>query len=291
MDWKVITVILQLVFMEGILSIDNAAILGAMVTHLPDDLPIVWPAGLKKFGALIHSVLGNQRTAALRVGLVGAYLGRGLMLLLAHFIINNPWLRVIGAVYLLRLAFNNLGEAEEDEADAHVHPMEANRFWGIVLAVEVTDLVFSLDNVVVAVALSDKVWVIFIGVALGILFMRFAAGWFSYLVEKIPTLKKTAYILVLNIGVELLVEDLAHIDVKPGLRFGITIFTLLLSLAYHYIKPLHVFSPVLVWLTEGFANVNELLDWLLVPLVSGFNLLWKALKTPFKKTKTHERMS
>jgi tellurite resistance protein TerC len=103
-------------------------------------------------------------------------------------------------------------------------------------------------------------------------------------VERIPTLKKTAYILVLNIGVELLVEDLAHIEVKPGLRFGITVITVLLSLAYHYIKPLHVFKPVLVWLAEGFANVNELLDWALVPLVSGLKLLWKILKIPFRKT-------
>jgi tellurite resistance protein TerC len=284
MDWVVVSVILQLIFLEGILSIDNAAVLGAMVTHLPDDLPIVWPAGLKKLGTWLKPMLGNQRTAALRVGLLGAYLGRGLMLLLAHFVINNPWLRLVGAVYLLRLAMNNLGEAEEDEADEHVHPLEANRFWGIVLAVELTDLVFSLDNVVAAVALSDQVWVVFIGVALGILFMRFAAGWFSYLVERIPTLKKTAYILVLNIGVELLVEDLAHIEVKPGLRFGITVITVLLSLAYHYIKPLHVFKPVLVWLAEGFANVNELLDWALVPLVSGLKLLWKILKIPFRKT-------
>jgi len=283
MDWMVVSVILQLIFLEGILSIDNAAVLGAMVTHLPDDLPIIWPAGLKKFGSALHPVLGNQRTAALRVGLLGAYLGRGIMLLLAHFVINNPWLRVLGAIYLLRLAFNNLGEAEEDEADAHVHPLEANRFWGIVLAVELTDLVFSLDNVVAAVALSEQIWVVFIGVALGILFMRFAAGWFSYLVEKIPVLKKAAYILVLNIGVELLVEDLAHIDVKPGFRLAITGITIILSLAYYFFKPLHVIKPILVWLAEGFANVNELLDWALIPFVAIPKLCWKIIKKPFNK--------
>jgi len=289
MDWVIVSVILQLIFLEGILSIDNAAVLGAMVTHLPDDLPIIWPKGMKKLGDALHVVLGNQRTAALRVGLLGAYLGRGLMLLLAHFVIDNPWLRVVGAVYLLRLAFNNLGEAEEDEADAHVHPLEANRFWGIVLAVELTDLVFSLDNVVAAVALSEQIWVIFIGVALGILFMRFAAGWFSYLVEKVPVLKKTAYILVLNIGVELLVEDLASVEVKPGIRLAITGATVLLSLAYYYLKPLHVLKPILLWLAEGFANVNELIDWLLVPFVALLRLCWKGIKAPFVKLSHSER--
>lgn len=290
MDWVVVSVILQLIFLEGILSIDNAAVLGAMVTHLPDDLPIIWPEGMKKIGNSLHVILGNQRTAALRVGLLGAYLGRGLMLLLAHFVIDNPWLRIVGAVYLLRLAFNNLGEAEADEADAHVHPLEANRFWGIVLAVELTDLVFSLDNVVAAVALSDQIWVIFIGVALGILFMRFAAGWFSYLVEKVPVLKKTAYILVLNIGVELLVEDLASVDVKPGIRLAITGATILFSLLYYYIKPLHILKPILLWLAEGFANVNELIDWILVPFTALVKLCWKGIKALFIKQPHSERV-
>ncbi len=287
MDWVIVSVVLQLIFLEGILSIDNAAVLGAMVTHLPDDLPILWPNGLKKLGKSLHGILGNQRTAALRVGLLGAYLGRGLMLLLAHFVINNPWLRVVGAIYLLRLAFNNLGEAEEDEADAHVHPLEANRFWGIVVAVELTDLVFSLDNVVAAVALSDQIWAGFVGVALGILFMRFAAGWFSYLIEKVTVLKKTAYILVLNIGVELLVEDFAHVEVKPGLRLAITAITVILSLAYYYIRPLHVIRPVLVWLAEGFANINELLDWGLIPFTAILKLCWKIIKMPFAKKDDH----
>lgn len=283
MDWVVVSVILQLIFLEGILSIDNAAVLGAMVTHLPDDLPIIWPNSMKKIGDALHAVLGNQRTAALRVGLLGAYLGRGLMLALAHFVIDNPWLRIVGAVYLLRLAFNNLGEAEEGEADAHVHPLEANRFWGIVIAVELTDLVFSLDNVVAAVALSNQLWVVFIGVAIGILFMRFAAGWFSYLIERVPVLKKTAYILILNIGVELIVEDLTKVDIATGFRLAITATTILLSLAYQYIKPAKVVKPILIWLAEGFANINELIDWLLVPIIGLFKWLWNIIRMPFTK--------
>ncbi len=289
MDWVVVSVILQLIFLEGILSIDNAAVLGAMVTHLPDDLPIIWPKSMKKIGNALHVVLGNQRTAALRVGLLGAYLGRGLMLVLAHFVIDNPWLRIVGAAYLLRLAFNNLGEAEEDEADAHVHPLEANRFWGIVLTVELADLAFSLDNVVAAVALSDKIWVVFIGVAIGILFMRFAAGWFSYLIERIPVLKKTAYILILNIAVELLVEDLTKVDIEPGIRLMITGITILLSLAYQYLKPLQVVRPILIWLAEGFANINELIDWILVPFIGILKLCWKVIKIPFTKKSLPER--
>lgn len=38
-----VLIVLQLIFLEGILSIDNAAVLGAMVAPLPDDQPIPWP--------------------------------------------------------------------------------------------------------------------------------------------------------------------------------------------------------------------------------------------------------
>ncbi len=87
MDWSFIAIVIQLIFLEGILSIDNAAILGAMVSVLPDHEPIPWPKKLAKLGQILDKPLGFQRTAALRVGLIGAYVGRGLMLLAASYII------------------------------------------------------------------------------------------------------------------------------------------------------------------------------------------------------------
>src|SRR3974377_274892 len=95
-------IIVQLIFLESILSIDNAAVLGAMVAHLPVDIPIAWPRSLAPFGNRLHPLLGNQRPAALRVGLLGAYLGRGLMLIMASFVLSNPWLKLLGELYLLR---------------------------------------------------------------------------------------------------------------------------------------------------------------------------------------------
>lgn len=275
MDWSIPVIILQLIFLEGVLSIDNAAVLGSMVAHLPDDRPIQWPKALWRFGDRLHALLGNQRTAALRVGLLGAYVGRGLMLFLATIVSNNPWIKVVGAIYLVRLAFDNLGEAEPGEADAHQHPIEKVNFWSIVLTVELTDLIFSLDNVVAAVALSNKLWVVITGVFIGILLMRFAAGWFSYLVDREPILKKAAYLLILNIGVELLLAEFAHVEVNSWVRFGISIGTILLTLAYAHSKILQKLHPVLVWLGQGFANINELLDWALEPILGLLKLLWR----------------
>jgi len=207
--WPVVIIILQLIFLEGILSIDNAAVIGALVSPLPDDKRVIWPKALERIGEWLHPLLGNQRLAALRVGLLGAYVGRGAMLFLTSFLIHNPRIKIVGAAYLIHLAFDNLkdmsGGGSEEEGD--VQPIRVQSFWSTVLTVELMDLIFSIDNVVAAVSLSNKLWVVMVGVGIGILTMRFAAGVFSYAVAREPILKQAAYILVLNIGVELILDQ------------------------------------------------------------------------------------
>ncbi len=273
MDFSFIAIVVQLIFLEGILSIDNAAVLGAMVIPLPNDKGVPWPNSFQRFGHILDRALGKQRTAALRVGLLGAYFGRGLMLLAASFIVHNPWLKLIGAAYLIRLALDDLSAHGFSGTDEDMHPVKIRTFWMTVLSIELMDLAFSLDNVVAAVSLSEKLWVVMLGVAIGILVMRFAAGIFSAIVEKEPILKSAAYILVLNIGIELILEDLAHVEIGDWLRFGISIATIAMCLAYAHIPFLRIFRPVLIWLSQGFALINGLISWLLAPLAGTFNLV------------------
>lgn len=278
MDFSFVIIVIQLIFLEGILSIDNAAILGAMVTTLPEKDPIPWPKSLAHIGPFFDRLFGPQRVAALRVGLLGAYVGRGIMLVLASYIISNPWLKLVGAAYLIRLALDDLSAHGYSGGDEDMNPVKIRTFWMTVLSVELMDLAFSLDNVVAAVSLSDKLWIVMLGVAIGILVMRFAAGIFSYVVEKEPILKTAAYILVLNIGVELLLEDLAHIEISDWARFGISMGTLALTLAYAHIPFLRIFRPVLIWLSQGFALVNGFITWVLAPFIGIFNLIMRLFK-------------
>ncbi len=278
--WPIIVIILQLIFLEGILSIDNAAVIGALVSPLPSDQHVVWPKALQKFGDWMHPIFGNQRLAALRVGLLGAYLGRGLMLTLTSFLIHNSWIKLVGAAYLIHLAFDSLDEntggGEED--DGEVKPVKVQSFWTTVLTVEIMDLIFSIDNVVAAVSLSNKLWVVMIGVAIGILTMRYAAGIFSYAVEREPILKQAAYVLVFSIGVELILDQIWHIQPPDLVRFGISISIILLSLAYAHIPLLQKFRALLVWLAQGIGIINELVDWLLAPLRGALNLFVRLFK-------------
>ena len=279
-------IIVQLIFLEGILSLDNAAVLGAMVAPLPHDKPIPWPRALRKIGHSLDRVLGMQRDAALKVGLLGAYVGRGVMLALATVVIQNPWLRLVGGLYLLYLALKYLGELgrEAQDEDGPAAHTSGGGFWSVVLSVELADLAFSLDNVVAAVSLSDEYWIVLLGVAIGIVLMRFAASIFSRLIEWEPNLETAAYLLILAIAVELILDDLFGIHfvelTMGGLtlnaevqQFGITLLilgmTILLS-RVSLLRPVNVIWRPFLWLAALLLVPIALMMW---PLRAGLRLV------------------
>jgi tellurite resistance protein TerC len=272
-------VIIQVIFLEGILSIDNAAVLGAMVSVLPKDAMVPWPGPLKFLGPPVHRILGGQRPAALKVGLLGAYFGRGLMLVMASFVIRNQFLKILGAGYLIKLAFENLGEPEPgEEEQSRSRKVEGKGFWSVVLAVELADLAFSLDNVVAVVALSDHLYIVMFGVAVGIITMRFAAGIFTWMIMREPILRPAAYIVVFNIGVELLLSEWTHIEFSAPIKFMISAGTLILAVIYARVKVLHVFQPIFIWIGQGMSNGNEVLDWALKPIGLIFKITYRIVQ-------------
>ncbi len=290
---EAVIIVLQLIFLEGILSIDNAAVLGAMVAPLPATKPIPWPHWLNFMSAWGDRVFGPQRKAALTVGLIGAYVGRALMLLLATFIIANPWLRLLGAAYLFKLAIEHLGSShseweEEEEAEALSRKTAEKGFWMVVLLVNLADMAFSLDNVVAAVALSTEFWVVFLGVAIGILIMRFAAQIFTVLIEREPVLSTAAYLLVLAIGIEVLVSDITllmghEFDFASWQKFSISLAILALSVIYAHSALLQrVFGPIFDVFKRIFYYINRFVDLLLTPFGWFFKKIYQGLAYLFR---------
>jgi len=267
-DLSFVYIIIQVIFLEGILSIDNAAVLGAMVSELSPQEMVPWPEPLKSLGPPTHRILGGQRSAALKVGLLGAYVGRGLMLVLASFVIHNQFLKFLGAAYLIKLAFESLSQmgADDEEEQTTASSMRGKGFWGVVIAVELADLAFSLDNVVAVVALSSNLYIVLFGVFIGILTMRFAATLFTFMILKEPILKPAAYIVVFNIGAELLLDEFVGIEFAGATKFLISAGTLILAVVYAHLKPLHRLQPVFSQVGQGMGKVNELLDHILKPV-------------------------
>lgn len=230
---SILAVVLTLVFLEGVLSIDNAAVIAAMANRLPARQPAPWPVRW----------LGMQRAAALKAGLFGAFVGRGLMLACAGLIIQYPVVHTIGALYLILLVIEHFtgfspvralfGVLARRPAEADgLAGLSGESFWGTVLSIELADLAFSIDNVIAAVALSPELWVVIVGVSLGIVTMRFAAAGFQWLIERVPTMEHAAYLLVLAIAGELLVEQYFDLHLSELQTFGISLAIILASLVY-----------------------------------------------------------
>jgi len=286
MDLSVLFIVLQLIYLEGILSIDNAAVLGAMVSHLPSDDPIPWPRWLRFLQAPVHRLLGGQRLAALKVGLLGAYVGRGSMLFIASWVVKNPWLLLFGGLYLIKLAADHLGalpgstsQAASETAGQSIGKV-ARSFWSVVVAVELADLAFSLDNVVAAVALSREFWVVMTGVALGIITMRFAAGIFVRLIARYPELEAAAYLLVFNIGIMLLMEDFLHIRPSDVQKFLMSLSTLGLTILWGRSPAFRRFAKNFTWLKTVLGIISFLFIVILKPfswILGGTNFLVRAI--------------
>ena len=91
-----IMVVLILILIEGVLSVDNAAVLATMVMSLPE----------------------GQRGKALKYGIIGAYAFRGICLVLAAWLIKIWWLEPVGGLYLLYIAWKHFSRKESVEEEA-----------------------------------------------------------------------------------------------------------------------------------------------------------------------------
>ena len=183
-------IFLNIMILEIVLSIDNAAVLAAMVKELPKE----------------------QQKKALTYGIAGAYVFRGFALLFASVLIKLVWLKVAGGLYLMYLAYNALSTNVEQggESKMTIKIPFLSALWSTIVAIEMMDLVFSIDNVFAAVAFTPNLWLICGGVFVGILAMRFATTKFVKVLEKNPILERVAYWVIGALGLKLVSSYWLH---------------------------------------------------------------------------------
>jgi YkoY family integral membrane protein len=211
-----------LVVLEGLLSADNALVLAILVLGLPR----------------------HQQRKALRYGILGAFAFRILATLLAMHLLEVAWIKLVGALYLLHLTwkhfFGHEGGSEERRAIQPARPwLGLTAFWATVVKVELTDIVFAVDSILVAVAMSNKTWVIVTGGILGIIAMRLVIGQLLAIVRRYPALVDGAFIIIAWVGIKLMIEYLhtigwIHFVVSKWLSFGLIV--LIFGIAYLYAR-------------------------------------------------------
>jgi YkoY family integral membrane protein len=219
-----------LIVLEGVLSIDNALVLGLLARRLPK----------------------HQQKKALTYGLVGAFVFRLISIALATYLLRWWVVKLLGGGYLIYVAVKHFifeGADDEhvevgpdhepvlvhddgtavtkpEEEDAHIAARvpvsppggrKGAKFWPTVFVIEMTDIAFAIDSILAAIALVSgvphdpsevhpKLWVVVTGGFLGVILMRYAAVIFIKLLERFPRFETAAYLLVTVIGAKLVVD-------------------------------------------------------------------------------------
>lgn len=210
----------MLVLLEGLLSADNALVLAILVLGLPRE----------------------QQARALRYGIVGAFGFRIIAIMLAAILMQVAWVKLVGGLYLAYLAWAHFARSE-DEGRRDVPKAKAafglNAFWATVARVELVDLAFSVDSILVAVALSPKLWVVVTGGILGIVMMRLVAGRMIELIRRYPALVDGAFIIIAWVAIKLVLEYAHNIhlitwQVPKTLSLGLIV--VIFAVSYYYAR-------------------------------------------------------
>ena len=208
-----------LVVLEGLLSADNALVMAIMVLGLPK----------------------RQRHPALRYGLIGGFAFRTIATLLAAYLIRVSWVRLAGGIYLLYLTYSHFWKHEHGGDRRQPPPAKPwvglSAFWATVLRVELMNLAFSIDSILVAVAMSPKLWVVVTGGILGIVAMRVVVGQLIALVERYPAIVDGAFVIIAWVGIKLCLEylhsiDYIHFEIPQAFSIGLIIVIFVVALIY-----------------------------------------------------------
>lgn len=229
-DWMII---LTLILMECLLSVDNAVVLAAQTQRLSDK---------------------SEQRKSLVYGLWGAYLFRFIVIGIGTYLINFWEIKLAGSIYLFYLCFKFFyDQRHPKEVEEHEKEKEERRkkhhknktqkkhvlslFWRTVISIEAMDIVFSIDSVLAALAVSDNPVVVLIGGMIGILCMRGVAEIIIKLMEFIPELQPMAYLLIGIIALKLLLAlPPLHYEM-PNTAFAIIVFAILgLTIVFHFVR-------------------------------------------------------
>jgi YkoY family integral membrane protein len=212
-----------LILIEGLLSADNALVMAVMVLGLPPE----------------------DRKKALSYGLIGGFAFRAIATLLAVYLMRVLWVKVAGGIYLLYLVYQHFFRHNDEAGGDRNAPPKArpafglSALWATVVRVELMNLAFSIDSILVAVGLSQKTWVVLSGGILGIIAMRVVVGQIMALVDKYPPLVDGAFVIITWVAFKL-IADYAHevewVSWKISQDLSLAVIFVIFGAAYAYAR-------------------------------------------------------
>ena len=191
--------LLTLTALEIVLGVDNIIFISILAGRLPRE----------------------KRARARRLGLMGAFVSRILLLLSIAWIVRlttplftvagveitgRGLILILGGLFLIGKATHEIHDKLEGDEEPTDTKQAARSMSAVIAQIMVIDIVFSLDSVITAVGMVDEVSIMIAAnvIALGI--MLAAAGPISEFVDRHPTVKMLALAFLVLIGTNLVAE-------------------------------------------------------------------------------------
>ncbi len=226
-----------LIGLELVLGIDNILVISIFVSRLPE----------------------THRNKARIIGLAMAMVARILMLfillalsnltdtLFLHFSIRDLIL-LLGGLFLLWKAVKEIHHAIElNDEDQQAIRDVSKGFLYIIFQIVLLDIVFSIDSVITAIGLTNKVWIIITSVIVSFAAILAFAKPIGEFIIRHPALKILALSFLITIGVTIFMEGL-HKHVPKAyiyLPMGFALLVEILQMRYEHNKKrgMHIGNP------------------------------------------------
>lgn len=210
--------------LEIVLGIDNIVFIAIMVERLPAvQRRLAYRLGL---GAALITRLGLLFTLSWMMKLTTP-----LFTLLDRGVSGRDLILLLGGTFLVFKSSREIFEKVEHTTEEEREAAEGGRgMVGTVLQIMLVDIVFSLDSVITAVGIADKLWVMSTAMVLAVLVMMLFAGAVGEFVNKNPSMQILALSFLLLIGVLLVAEGFGQ-HVSKGYVYSAMGFSLTVELA------------------------------------------------------------
>ena len=224
MDWltdpQAWIALASLTALEIVLGIDNIVFISILASRLPANLQ-----GRARVVGLLLALFGR---VALLLSLSWIMkLEAELFSVLDHAFSGRDLILLAGGLFLLGKATHEIHS--EMEGGPQEREAEAATFGSVIAQILVLDIVFSLDSVITAVGMVDRIPVMIAAIVIALGFMIYSAKSVSGFIERHPTVKMLALSFLLLVGVALLAESF-HLHLPRGYIYFAMGFSVLVEL-------------------------------------------------------------
>jgi len=238
MDWLLdpqsLIALVTLTALEIVLGIDNIVFISILAGRLP--------AGQRSKARVVGLALAMISRIALLLSLTWIMrLTRPLFEVLGREFSGRDLILFAGGLFLLAKSTHEIHSSLELPAEERERKAARN-FFNVVLQIMVLDIVFSLDSVITAVGLAQKVAVMVIAIVIAVIIMMLSVNGISRFIERHPTIKMLALAFLLLIGVTLVADGMG-VHVPKGYVYFAMGFSLFVEVLNHRLHQRR-FEPV-----------------------------------------------